>query len=87
MKRLQYLMDQASRTSHVLEMNLDVMKLMIEKFSEAKDSDASKAFHVDKGVVGEIRQRCSEHEFARKNVNSILHRATILSNQVSQNKT
>ena len=83
MKRLQYLVDQASRTSHVLELNLDVMKLMIERLSEARDSDGLTGFLIDKDILREIQQRCSEHTFARKNINSILHRAYILSNQVS----
>ena len=82
MKRLQYLMDQASRTRHMLDLNIDVMKLMVERLIAANEFCKTDCICVGQDVLHQIGQRCSEHRFGQKNIASILHRATILSNQV-----
>ena len=67
----------------MLELNIDVMKLMVQKLVESsKAKKRNVRLLANEDVVEEIRKRCSEHQFSKKNIVSILHRASILSNQV-----
>ena len=83
MKRLQYILDQALRTAHMLDLNIEIMKRMQAAALKAKDSDKVETRRRYDDLNEGLESAMSEHIFLRKNVLNLVERATILSNQVS----
>ena len=81
MKRIQYLLDQALRTTHLLEINIDVMEELQQLTQRTQELDSQKVqfWHEMQNGLQTVK---SEHRFLRKNISSIVARATVLSNQV-----
>ena len=82
MKRLQYMLDQSLRTSRMLDLNIEVMKRMQTAATKAKYSDATEARRKYEGLIEGLESAMNEHIFLRKNVSSLVERASILSTQV-----
>lgn len=83
MKRLQYMLDQALRTAHMLDINIDVMARMQSVALRLKDLDGEEQGRRYEELHEGLESAMSEHVFLRKNVSSLIERAKILSNQVS----
>jgi len=82
MKRLQYLIDQSLRTSHMLDINLDVMEEIKHLACRTQEFEGvNKACHYQ-GFENSLHAIGADHRFLRKNVLSLVARATILSNQL-----
>jgi hypothetical protein len=81
MKRLQYLLDQALRTANMLDLNVQVMLRIADLALQVKALDSASARQYESfGSI--LRSTISDHRLLGKNINSIIARATILSNQV-----
>lgn len=81
MKRLQYMLDQALRTAHMLDINIEVMTKIQSAALRLKDSDGEEGRRYEELHEG-LESAMSEHIFLRKNVSSLIERAKILSNQL-----
>ena len=81
MKRLQYLLDQALRTANMLDLNI----LTMARLSSSTQNRSSLSLSDDAlyTILHEKLDSCiSDHEFMKRNVLSLVARATILSNQL-----
>ena len=66
----------------MLDLNIGVMKQMQTAATKAKDSDATGARRKYEGLIEGLESAMNEHIFLRKNVSSLVERASILSTQV-----
>jgi hypothetical protein len=82
MKRLQYMLDQALRTAHMLDLNIEVMQRIQGAATRAKDLDAEDMKRKYEALYEDLDGAISEHVFLRKNVLSLVERSKILSQQV-----
>jgi hypothetical protein len=81
MKRLQYLLDQALRTANMLDLNI----LTMARLSSSTQNRSSRSLSDDAlyTILHEKLDACiSDHGFMKRNVLSLVARATILSNQL-----
>jgi hypothetical protein len=81
--RLQYLLDQALRTSHVLDINIDVMEEVLQMSQRVGELEGKGKALLYRDFQTSVQEVKTEHKFLRKNVMSLVARATVLSNQVS----
>ena len=79
-KRLQYLLDQALRTSNMLDLNVDVMARLSEAIQNLNTSKQEDSYD---NLIQELKDYTKDHNFLKKNLLSLISRTTILSNQVS----
>jgi hypothetical protein len=84
MKRLQYLLDQSLRTSHLLDINMDIMDELLGMSQKVRKLEAEKeevrVIHED--FDNSIQGVKKEYKFMRKNIQSLVARATVLQSQV-----
>lgn len=83
MKRLQYMLDQALRTAHMLDLNIEVMKMMQIAALKSRKLDIEGARQRYADLNEGLETAISEHMLLQSNVMSLVARATVLSNQVS----
>ncbi len=82
MKRIQYLLDQGLRTAHLLDINMDVMEELLQMSHRSRELDGNENAFLYYDFQTSIREVKTEHKFLRKNVQSLVARATVLSGQV-----
>jgi hypothetical protein len=87
MKRLQYMLDQALRTAHMLDLNIEVIKRMQGAAMKSRDVDGEEMKRRYEELNEGLESAISEHVFLRKNVLSLVERAKILSHQVRASST
>jgi ABC-type antimicrobial peptide transport system ATPase subunit len=76
------MLDQALRTAHMLDINICVMTQLQAAAEEARVLDTDDNAVLYTSLNNYLGSSISEHGFLRKEVLSLVARATILSNQV-----
>jgi len=87
MKRLQYLVDQALRTSHMIDINMETIQCMISTFAKLSQHDRQFQGGKMSQFMDQLQRIQQEHRFLHKNVTSLVERAKVLSDQVSDQQT
>ena len=76
-------MDQAFRTSNMLDLNLQVMGQLSEATLRYKNLNLPEQEATSDILIQALSDSTKEHSFLKNNVSSLISRTTILSNQVS----
>ncbi|KAI9744085.1 MAG: hypothetical protein M1818_002237 [Claussenomyces sp. TS43310] len=82
MKRIQYLIDQCLRVSHMLELNMDVVENMQRASESAESLERSERAEVFRTFMDGLCTVLADHKVLRKSIRSLSSRATVLSGQL-----